>query len=346
MIKSAHFSNFTTVPNDDWQFSSHLNIIIGENATGKSHVLKVLYSLLKVLYTNRENLTKTYLEKAFAEKLLKVFRPESLGRLVKRRQGRERCEISLEMSSSQQNVTIRFASNAKSLVEVISLPQEPLQLSPVFLPSRELITLCPWFQNLYDNYYVEFEETWRDTVSLLGAPAIRGPREKNVAEMIAPLEEIMGGKVVMDNNTGRFYLFMPGEGRMEIPLVAEGLRKLAMISRLISTGSLLGQGYLFWDEPEANLNPKLIKIMVKTLFNLANCGIQVFIATHSLFLLREIEIQQDIYNIPIRFFGLLPKERNVCLEQGTSLSEISTITALDESLSQSDRYLEMEWKKT
>lgn len=41
---------------------------------------------------------------------------------------------------------------------------------------------------------------------------------------------------------------------MEMPLVAEGLRKVAMLARLIATGTLLEQGYLFWDEPETNLN--------------------------------------------------------------------------------------------
>ena len=29
-----------------------------------------------------------------------------------------------------------------------------------------------------------------------------------------------------------------------------------MIARLIATGSLIGTGSLFWDEPEANLNPE------------------------------------------------------------------------------------------
>jgi hypothetical protein len=42
-----------------------------------------------------------------------------------------------------------------------------------------------------------------------------------------------------------------GSGTMEMPLVAEGLRKLAMVARLISTGTLLDKGYLFWDKPEA-----------------------------------------------------------------------------------------------
>ena len=99
----------------------------------------------------------------------------------------------------------------------------------------------------------------------------------------------MGGKVELDAN-GRFYLKTSGQGRIEMPLVAEGIRKLAMLARLIATGSLLGSGYLFWDEPEANLNPRLIKSVATAILCLARNGIQVFVATHSLFLLRELEI--------------------------------------------------------
>ena len=72
--------------------------------------------------------------------------------------------------------------------------------------------------------------------------------------------------------------------------MAEGLRKLAMIARLIATGSLIGTGSLFWDEPEANLNPKVIKNVARTILQLCQSGIQVFVASHSLFLMRELDI--------------------------------------------------------
>ena len=39
-----------------------------------------------------------------------------------------------------------------------------------------------------------------------------------------------GPKLAVDAATGRLYLNMPGEGKMEMPLVAEGLRKLAMLA--------------------------------------------------------------------------------------------------------------------
>ena len=100
----------------------------------------------------------------------------------------------------------------------------------------------------------------------------------------------MGGVIELDKN-GRFYLKIPGQGRMEMPLVAEGQRKFAMLARLIATGSLLDKGYLFWDEPETNLNPKLIKEVASTILHLCHSGVQVFAATHSLFLMREFHIQ-------------------------------------------------------
>lgn len=247
------------------------------------------------------------------------------------------------MKQGKQSSEIGFATNAKSQVEVLRTPEHVLTRPPVYLPTRELMTLCPWFLNLYDNYHLEFEETWRDTVSLLGAPSVKGPREILAGQLIAPLEVAMGGKVEMDTPSGRFYLRVAGEGRMEMPLVAEGIRKFAMLARLISTGVLLGHGYLFWDEPETNLNPKLIRTLAQCIVHLAEQGIQVFIATHSLFLLREFEIllanPERREGVTARYFGLHLQDQAVLLTQSNDLSDIGPVTALDESLKQSDRYL-------
>jgi hypothetical protein len=38
------------------------------------------------------------LQIAIADKIVNVFRPESLGRIVRRRQGRERCELAAQFS--------------------------------------------------------------------------------------------------------------------------------------------------------------------------------------------------------------------------------------------------------
>jgi len=165
------------------------------------------------------------------------------------------------------------------------MPTALVTSSPVFLPTRELLNIYPGFVSLYENNYTQFEETWRDTYVLLGKPLARGARTKAIKSMLSPLEEAMGGSIELDKS-GSFYLNTIESGNMEVNLVAEGLRKLAMIARLIATGSLIDKGYLFWDEPEANLNPKIISSIAKTVLQLTQSGIQVFIATYSLFLLR------------------------------------------------------------
>ncbi|WP_260335325.1 AAA family ATPase, partial [Neisseria meningitidis] len=205
---------------------------------------------------------------------------------------------------------------------------------------RELITLCPWFTSLYQNQSIPFEETWFDACMQLNHPLAKGPRETKIRELLEPIENAMGGKV--SEEQGRFYLSLTNTGgKIEAPLVAEGLRKFVMIARLIATGALLDKGYLFWDEPEANLNPKLIKVAARIIWSLSQQGIQVFIATHSLFLLRELELLklENNTDLPVRFFSLIASDDGTKVEQGNSINDLNTLILLDENIMQADRYL-------
>jgi predicted ATP-dependent endonuclease of OLD family len=48
MLKSLHIENLTVFPKADFTFGKNLNVIIGENGSGKSHLLKVAYSAIAV----------------------------------------------------------------------------------------------------------------------------------------------------------------------------------------------------------------------------------------------------------------------------------------------------------
>lgn len=345
MLKRMSINNLTVFPEASLTFARNLNVIVGENGTGKTHLLKMAYSVLAVSAEegrkpNAPLPTKSVVQTRCADKLINVFRPESLGHLARRKQGRERCDIRLTFARSDWNIAFGFATNSKTEVSIEKLPSAWVDVSPAYLPTRELLTIFPNFVSVYEGHYLEFEETWRDTCLLLGAPMQKGPKERRIRELLEPLEIAMEGAIELDKN-GRFYL-RSASGRMEMPLVAEGLRKLGMLSRLIATGALLDKGYLFWDEPEANLNPRLIKWVAKSILNLSAAGIQIFIATHSLFLLRELEIllsAKPYKVIETRFFGLHRTDDGVTIEQGSSVNEIGDITSLDEELAQSDRFL-------
>ena len=116
-----------------------------------------------------------------------------------------------------------------------------------------------------------------------------------------------------------------------------------MLARLIATGSLLDQGVLFWDEPESNLNSRLVRGVAEAILQICSHGVQVFVATHSLFLLRELETvskEDRLYAIGQRCFALSPDADGVGVQQGDSLDDVGPLVALDEELLQSDRFLE------
>jgi energy-coupling factor transporter ATP-binding protein EcfA2 len=345
MVKSLSLRNFTVFSEAHLKFGQNLNVITGENGTGKSHLLKLVYSALACSHEEGRrpgagDPTKALLQTRLAEKLVGTFRPEALGRLARRHRGRERCDIGLEFDDQALGFAISFATQSRSEVTVESLPRSWIGAagSPVFLPTRELMTIFPGFVSVYEGHYLELEETWRDTCLLLGAPIKRGSKEKRVSELLEPIEKAMGGKVELDAN-GRFYL-RNADGRMEMTLVAEGHRKLAMLARLVATGALVDGGYLFWDEPEANLNPKILKRVAATIVDLSRLGLQVFVATHSLFLVRELEMAQADLALSTACFGLRLGSDGVEIEQGSTFDDVTTLTLLDEELHQSDRFLE------
>ena len=173
MLKSLSINNLTVFQQADLRLASGLNVIVGENGCGKSHLLKVAYSVMAASAEEGKKPTaseptKTVLQKVLAEKLVNVVRPESLGRLARRKQGRERCELSFEFDEAVLNCSFGFATSSKSEVQINTVPKAWQAKSPVFFPTRELLTIYPNFVAVYDNHYLEFEETYRDTCLLLG----------------------------------------------------------------------------------------------------------------------------------------------------------------------------------
>ncbi len=345
MLNSIKISGVTVFNDSNVNFVNGINVISGENGSGKSHLLKIAYSIIAAAYhpERREAPEKllSQLQVDTTSKLVNVLRPDSLGRLAQRRQGRAHSEIALTFDDKRDDCSLTFATSS-SEVTFDKVPQRWQPQAPVFFPTRELLTLYPNFVSFYDGHYLEYEETYRDTCVLLGAPALRGPKTAETQKLINEVEKALGGKVVLDRN-GHFYLKMAGQGNMEMPLVAEGLRKLAMAVQLINNGSLQDKGYFFWDEPEANLNPKLIKLVARLILGLCKGGIQVFISTHSLFLIRELDYlshQKAFKSVPQQYIGLKREKKETIVEEADSADGLQTLTMLEEELAQTERYLE------
>lgn len=353
MIKSLTIKGFTLFQQARLEFAPGINVIIGSNGTGKSHLLKLAYTGCR---WSQEMATRTAkqgrpdkatMQKELAGKMMRVFRPDQLGRLTSRSQGRTRAEIGLDFHATPKaGFKFSFATNSSSDVTFDKAPEDFIVGKAIFFPTKEMLSMFPGFVSLYENVSIEIDETYADLCRALELPLLRGPRLRETNDLLAPIEALLGGSI--RNENGRFYLVQKGSGKFEISLVAEGFRKLGAVAYLLGNGSLSNQSILFWDEPETNLNPAYMRRVAEMLTRIAANGTQVFIATHSLFILREISMRSP--DVPTRFFALSEKtadlaaeweKRSTAVSQGDTPEEIEPIAALDAEMEQNERYLEI-----
>jgi len=165
--------------------------------------------------------------------------------------------------------------------------------------------------------------------------------QKLISEKNRELEEILQGEIVQLN--GEFYLRRFKDEKLVVSsMMAEGLRKIGTISYLLKNGALNKDCILFWDEPESNLNPKHIRAVAKLFIYLEKLGIQIFIATHSLFLIKEIEILRKKED-QIKYFSFgFSENDNVRISQNEVFEYLDDLVILDEAIEQSDRFMDID----
>ena len=337
-VKTLNLKEFTAFRELDIGFSPGLNVFIGANATGKSHVMKLVYSVLKTC----EAVTKDRLEDRqlltaqLKDKLARVFKPNDLQvrRLVRRHVGHKSAAVALSTADGTFEFTLTTRGNLKLKGDVIS-PTRPC----IFIPSRETLAMYEGFIHAYQERELSFDETYYDLCVALSAKPLRGPKLQGAARLTASFKEILGGNVTLEG--GRFHVYSP-DGILEAHLLAEGFRKVAGLVHLINNGSLMKNGILFWDEPEANLNPRLITEIARVLRSLAHGGVQVFIATHDYLLSHELSLAVEYKTKPkveTRFFAF-SRERPglpVEVERGPTLAHLEHNPILEEFAAHYDR---------
>ncbi|ETR71949.1 MAG: ATP-binding protein [Candidatus Magnetoglobus multicellularis str. Araruama] len=340
-ISALEIENFTVFKKANIEFSQGLNIIIGENATGKSHLLRLIYSILKTnnhLSINN-SFNKTSFQRKAAQDLTNIFSVEKVGNLVHKSKNDVK-ESTIKLDFSKYTLKLIFRPKSEVEVAIEALPEKIFEKKAVFIPTKEILSIFPGFTLLYRRREIEFDETYYDLCSALELPLLKNIQSyPDKYDIIKSLEDILNGKIKIEN--GRFYLETMEKGSLEITIIAEGIRKIAMLSYLISNDSLDKDSILFWDEPESNLNPRLIKKIAKTLLKLSSHGVQLFIATHSLFLLKEIEIIKTKQS-NIKYFSLSMREDSIEVIQGNTIEDIDEFVSLDEELEQSERFMDKE----
>lgn len=289
MIENLNIKNFTVFENANINFSPKINIIIGENGSGKSHLLKLIYSLYSnnksVEYSKDTKLDE--LEKLITNNLLKLFLPLD-NKLWKLRKTNSVGQAEIEAGFADgSRLKFGFNTNSKQIAAMNINEETHLNTLPVFIPPKEVLSFMQGFTSLYEKYNLTFDKTYYDLGLQLNLPEIRTENiQTKAAWAIEEIEKICGGKFIF--NTGGNVVFQTVDTEYSINAIAEGFRKIGMLSQLLKTGAIEPgvSGPLLWDEPEANMNPKLLKFIVQVLIELSRNGQQIIISTHDYVLLK------------------------------------------------------------
>ena len=270
-LTKVKLQKFTAFEDLTVEFSPGINAFIGANGTGKTHLMKVCYAACGAFKA----------DDIFKDRLLGAFLPSGrwLDRLVKQ----PALQASATVYAGDRELSIVFDSRRTHTETDTGLP-----IASTYIPPKEMLANAPGFLSLYAAREVHFEEVYQDVLLRANLPALREPVDDAHRQMLEGLEKVIGGKVAVK---GEEFFLTNEQGDLEFTLLAEGWRKLGLLWLLIQNGTLREGSVLFWDEPEANLNPKLFGIVIEVLLELQRAGVQVFIATHDYVILKELDLQ-------------------------------------------------------
>jgi ABC-type ATPase involved in cell division len=286
LLESIKFVKFTAFDELKVNFSPGINIFIGENGTGKTHILKAAYASCAIVKNKGD----------FAEKVNNVFYPsgKKIGRLIKRASGIVNGFVEATRNIDKKNVSIKLSFSSHSTKPdqtVLSGATKIWMDNPIesaYIPVKDMMANAPGFSSLYEVREIHFEEIYVDIIRKACLPVLKGTTDKERRRILKILQAAMDGKVVTENE--EFFLTNK-RGKLEFTLLAEGYRKLGLLYILLQNGTLLNGSTLFWDEPETNLNPKLMQSIVGILLEMQRFGVQIFLATHDYVLLKEFDLQ-------------------------------------------------------
>lgn len=314
-LTRVELENFTAFRSLKLDLCPGVNALVGANGTGKTHLMKVCYAACDVSGRHSH---------AFVHNLVAVFLPSArnLGRLVRRQQGAEG-KASIHLARGARKLDASFVSHLDPSGALKFSTPPALEgtwardgIESVYIPVKEMLSNAPGFRSLYSKREIHFEEVYSDILDRAYLPALRGPLDARREGALKRLREAIGGDVAVK---GEEFFLRSQQGDLEFSLLAEGVRKLALLWLLIRNGTLQPDSILFWDEPETNLNPKLFGIVVEVLLELQRAGVQVFLATHDYVILKELDLRTTSAD-KVAFHSLFRKEGTGEVECATTYS--------------------------
>ena len=266
MADKVKINNFTVFRDFSIDFCKGINVLIGKNGVGKTHLLKTMVvgvTALKEDLRSKSEVHETMVIPSEIEEqnFESIFDADQISEYMK--------QVGAEFEMSSTGYTC---------------PQV------VFIPEKEMLSHASGLLTMKKKYgaNMPFDFTLLDIIEK--AQAWRLKEIPDIAKSITPaLEKIMNGTVEVRED-GSFWMKKNNGKAIPFSMEAEGIKRLGLLWQLLMNESIDKNTLLLWDEPETSINPENIPVLVDAILELQRHGVKVVLATHSYSFARYFDI--------------------------------------------------------
>lgn len=298
MINAISLDNFGPTMNLRWSSLSTINLIIGGNGSGKTFLLKAIYSSIRTLEEYKRGQEQRNAAEILADKLYWTFQQDKIGDLVRKSQSSLTCELTVD----QRNFSFSFGKDTTKHIATIENHVPPREANSIFLPPKEVLSLQHIIlKSREQDKDFGFDDTYYELAKALTYGTTAGRNYAEFSQSRMQLETILDGKIEFDAISRTWQFKNKKNQKFQIGVTAEGIKKIAILDTLLGNRYLSPESIVFIDEPESALHPTAIEQLLEIISILAAKGIQFFIASHSYFVIKKLYLlaQEKQLSIPV-----------------------------------------------
>lgn len=272
-----------------------VNLIIGENGTGKSSLLKLIYAVRESFDSLEYWLGQSpYAPPTIAPKEVSDEEAEKMVLC----EGVEQLRIRQYFDADDESTNDVWLMNgelpegshydhsceahidddkAVLYFDILDADDDDSHTA-IYIPEKDILSHSKGLLALNNKRSIPFDKTYID---LLASAELGRIREipTYMIELMKKLADISGGEVVYQSD--QFFMKKSDGTLLPFSYEASGLKRFGLLWQLIQNGQIQSGSVLFWDEPDNSLNPMLMSKLAEILMELSRHQIQILIATHN-----------------------------------------------------------------
>ena len=275
MIADVELENFTAFENLHLSLTPRVNVVIGSNGTGKTHLLKAIYGLAVAGLPSSAERSDSEVAANISRKFLRIFSPEESGIGALQTSGAKAPTRLSLVTSDDTRVSISFSGRSQVVQVKVHAGGKGHDLQPVFIPTKEVLSLVRGMRHPdHDRATVEmiFDDGYIDLAELLVHPGFEDEasslaEDPRLSSIVRELVGLVGGRYRWTSEgafrfepgryeekadparsrskTAQAYQdstvtrFVSKDGQsLSSGMTAEGYRKIGVLHRLLCNGSI------------------------------------------------------------------------------------------------------------